>query len=153
MNRKIVCTKLQTNSQVVLLDIDVMTEKPKVIVIDDEPTNLDVFCEFLELNDINVIARGNDGFEAVQLFERHNPDIVLLDVAMPNYDGYFALRGIIALNKNAKVVMITALEDSKMREELLGLGAREVLRKPFELNGVIEIIDEIMEREKIIPNR
>ena len=49
--------------------------------------------------------------------------------------------------------MITALEDSKMREELLGLGAREVLQKPFELNGIIEIIDKIMEKEKIIPNR
>jgi len=130
-----------------------MTEKPKVIVIDDEPTNLDVLCEFLELNDVNVVARGNNGFEAVQLFERHNPDITLLDVAMPNYDGYFGLRGILTLSKNAKVVMITALGNSKMREELLEFGAEEVLNKPFELNGVIEIIGEIMDKENIIANR
>ena len=127
-----------------------MTEKPKVIVIDDEQTNLDVLCEFLELNDVSVIARGTNGFDAIQLFERHNPDMMLLDVAMPNYDGYFGLRGILTLNKNANIVMITALDNSKMREELLGLGAKEVLHKPFELNGVIEIIGEVIKREKTI---
>lgn len=147
------CIILQTSSQVASHLIIFMSEKPKVIVIDDEPTNLDVLCEFLELNDVNVIARGNNGYEAVELFSRHNPDVILVDVAMPNYDGYFGLRGILTLNKNAKVIMITALENSKMREELLGFGAMEVLHKPFELNGIIEIIGEIMDKENVIPNR
>ncbi|NNM02385.1 MAG: response regulator transcription factor, partial [Nitrosopumilus sp.] len=59
---------------------------PKVIVVDDVQSHLDVFCEFLRLKNIDVIGIGSNGLEAVELYEKYNPDIILIDLAMPTYD-------------------------------------------------------------------
>ncbi len=54
--------------------------KSSAIVIDDEPDVLDVFSECLPLFDVEVLAKGNDGKEAVELYKKHRPEIVLMDV-------------------------------------------------------------------------
>ncbi|MGY5149952.1 MAG: response regulator [Candidatus Nitrosopumilus sp. bin_68KS] len=123
---------------------------PKVIVVDDVESHLDVFCEFLRLKNIDVVGTGNDGLEAVQLYEKHHPDIVLIDLAMPTYDGYYALNKILSINKNAKVIIMTAIEDVKNKEKLSGLGAIDVLQKPFELNRVVDVINKIFKDQKLI---
>ena len=125
---------------------------PQIIVVDNIQSNLDVFCEFLLLRNIDVIGTGKNGLEAVQLYEKYRPDVVLADLAMPRYDGYFALNNILALNKNAKVIILTALQDNKNKKKLLELGAIDVFYKPFELNRVVGIINNIFKTQKIISN-
>lgn len=122
-----------------------MGSNPRVIVVDDTQSNMDVFCEFLLLNNIEVVGTGKNGLEAVQLFEKYNPDVALIDLAMPSYDGYFALNSILALNKNAKVIILTALQDKKNKKKLLEIGATEVLHKPFELNRIVEIVNTLFQ--------
>jgi len=53
------------------------------IVVDDEKDVLDVFCEYLSVKDINVLATGNNGLDAVNLYKRFKPDVVLMDLIMP----------------------------------------------------------------------
>ena len=126
-----------------------MGVNPQVIVIDDSESNLDVFCEFLQLQNIDVVGKGKNGVDAIRLYQQHNPDVVLLDLAMPVYDGFFALKNILAIDKNAKVIMITALQDKKNIQKSLELGAIDVLQKPFGLNHVTEIIYSLF-KEKLI---
>jgi len=130
-----------------------MDIRPQVIVVDDVKTNLDVFCEFLLLKNIDVVGTGKSGLDAVQLYEKHHPDVVLVDLAMPGYDGYFALNNILAMNKNAQVIILTALHDKKNKKKLLKIGAVDVLHKPFELDRVVEIINRIFQTQKIISTR
>ena len=130
-----------------------MDIRPQVIVVDDVETNLDVFCEFLHLKNIDVVGTGKSGLDAVQLYEKYHPDVVLVDLAMPGYDGYFALNNILAMNKNAQVIILTALQDKKNKEKLLKIGAAYVLHKPFELDRVVEIINRIFQTRKIISTR
>ena len=125
---------------------------PQIIVVDDIQSNLDVFCEFLLLRNIDVVGTGRNGLEAVQLYEKYRPDAVLVDLAMPRYNGYFALNNILALNKNAKVIILTAIQDNKSKKKLLELGAIDVLYKPFELNKVVEVINNIFKTQKIVSN-
>lgn len=123
---------------------------PRVVVVDDSKSNLDVFCEFLTLNNVDIVGKGKNGIDAVQLFEQHNPDVILVDLAMPVYDGYFALNNILAVDKNAKVVMITALEGKKDTPKLLKLGAIAVLQKPIGLNRVVDVINNIFKEKTIL---
>jgi len=66
----------------------------KVLVVDDDIDTLEVFAEFLEIKDVNVVGRGHDGKEAVELFEKHRPDFVLMDIMMPDYDGFYGIEEI-----------------------------------------------------------
>ncbi|AJW71518.1 response regulator [Nitrosopumilus adriaticus] len=126
---------------------------PKVIVVDDVQSHLDVFCEFLRLKNIDVVGIGSDGLEAVQLYEKIRPDIVLIDLAMPIYDGHYALEKILSINKNAKIIVMTAIENAKNREMLLEDGAIDVLQKPFELNRVADVINKAFKDQRIISKR
>ena len=127
-----------------------MNVNPRVIVVDDTSSNVDVFCEFLLLNNIDVVGTGRNGLEAVHLFEKHNPDGALSDLAMPSFDGYFALNNILELNKNAKVIILTALFDKKNKKKLLDIGAVKVLDKPFELNKIVKIIHSLVQEKNIL---
>ena len=131
----------------------VMSIVPKVIVVDEVQSHLDVFCEFLRLKNIDVVGIGSDGLEAVQLYEKHHPDIVLIDLAMPTYDGHYALNKIMSINKNARIIIMTAIEDTKIKRLLLESGAMDVLQKPFELNRVVEVINNVCKDQKIISKK
>ena len=69
-------------------------ENLNVLVIDDDLNTVEVFCEFLELSDVKVVGQGYNGKEAVELYIKLKPDIVFLDVMMPEYDGIYAWRGL-----------------------------------------------------------
>ena len=69
-----------------------------VIVIDDDEDTVRLFSEFLEENDINVVGNGFDGVTAVKLFKETNPDVVLIDLNMPNGSGFYAIKKIQEIN-------------------------------------------------------
>ncbi|WP_255486576.1 response regulator transcription factor [Candidatus Nitrosotenuis sp. DW1] len=64
------------------------------IVIDDDIDTVDVFCDYLEIVNVKVLGRGYNGKEAVELYRKHNPNVVFLDLMMPDYDGFYALEHI-----------------------------------------------------------
>ena len=115
----------------------------KVIVIDDDIDTVEVFCEYLAIKDINVIGRGYDGKAAVDLYDKLRPDIILLDVMMPDYDGFYGLAGIREINPNAKVVMVTADLTSDTEKKLRALNTSAIVYKPYEIDGVIDTIKRI----------
>ena len=80
----------------------------KVIVVDDDVDTVEVFCEYLEIKEITVLGRGYNGKTAVELYEKHKPDVALLDVMMPEYDGFYALENIKKIN-NSYIVIIVIL--------------------------------------------
>jgi len=103
-----------------------------VIVIDDDYNTVEVFAEFLELIKVNVVGKGYDGKDAVNLYEQLKPDIVFLDVMMPNFDGFYALENIKKINPNALLVMITADLTIETETKLDNLKPASVVYKPFD---------------------
>lgn len=114
------------------------------IIIDDDRDTVDVFVDYMEILNVNVLARGYGGKEAVELYERYRPDIVFLDLMMADYDGFYALERIRKINPDAKVIVVTAdlRRDSELR--LSGLKPTEVLFKPF----APELLEEIVKKYK-----
>lgn len=115
----------------------------KVLVIDDDKDTVEVFCEYLSLKDIEVVGRGYSGKDAVELYKKLHPDIVLLDVMMPEYDGFFGLRNIRVHDPQAKVIMVTADLTSDTEKRLEELQASAVLYKPYEIDNVVETINSV----------
>ena len=123
------------------------------IVIDDEDDAAEVFCEYLRIKDVDVIGRGRNGREAVELYEELKPDVVLSDVVMPEFDGFYGLEKIREFDPDAKVIMVTAsaVTDAD-KKQMESLGASAVIYKPYDIDNVIETIDKVRKDNPIIPS-
>ena len=107
-----------------------------VIVIDDDEDTVRLFSEFLEENGVVVIGQGYDGVSAVNLFQQKKPDVVLIDLNMPNGSGFYAIKKIQALDPNAKIIAITADGSSSTEKKLEKLQV-PMIQKPFDMQQVL----------------
>ncbi len=115
-------------------------DMPKsVIVIDDDEDTVRLFSEFLEENNIKVIGRGFDGVTAVKLFKETKPDVVLIDLNMPNGSGFYAIKKIQEINPKTRIIAVTA-DGSFSTEEKLEKLDIPLIQKPFKMDQVISMI-------------
>ncbi len=124
--------------------------KSTAIVIDDEPDVRDVFSECLPLFDVEVLAKGNDGKEAVELYKKYRPEIVLMDILMPLYDGVYGLEKIREFDPNAKIIIITASIDSDVERKLIEKNASAIIWKPFDMEKVQKTVERVKNGESKI---
>ncbi|WP_429884567.1 response regulator [Geoalkalibacter halelectricus] len=90
-----------------------------------------------------VVGHAKNGAEALKMYQVHRPDLVCMDMNMPVMDGLTALRNLVAMNRDVKVVMVTSLGGVGDKfTEALRLGARNVISKPFEEENVLRILGE-----------
>ncbi len=114
-----------------------------VIVIDDNQDVLSLFVELLELKDFKVIGTGRNGKDAVELFQKLRPDITFLDVVMPDTDGLYALSRIREINPDSVVIMITTDLSQDTAKRLVDLKATAVVYKPFDINDLVKIVNDL----------
>lgn len=116
----------------------------RVLVADDHPVVQQGLCTMLELeDDIEVIGRADDGVGAVEQARSQHPDVILLDVQMPNMDGIEALRRIRAENPDARVIVLTTYRNEDYIFPSLQAGARGYLLKDAtreELAGAVRAV-------------
>ena len=117
----------------------------RIAIADDHPIFLDGLKQILGLQpDFTVVAEARDGEEALQVIEEHHPDILLLDLRMPDKDGLAVLESLRASNdsKETPVVILSNYGERELVERGLKLGAREYLIKsqttPARLSGGVE---------------
>jgi two-component system chemotaxis response regulator CheY len=116
---------------------------PKILIVDD--------AEFLRVRLTKML--GTDGFEvfqaengvkAVEVYKQIHPDVVLMDVTMPEMDGLTALKTIVGFDPKAKVIMLTALGQESVVLEAVKSGARDFIVKPFEHDRVMKAIGKLL---------
>ncbi|KAF6246343.1 response regulator [Nitrosopumilus sp. b3] len=117
--------------------------KPTVLIIDDDPETAEIMSDLLNLRSIEVLALGYDGKEAVELYRKHSPDIVMMDYWMPEFDGLYGLQGIRKINSEAKVIIITGSPDHECSKDLFESKPSAIIQKPFDTNKLISLIDKI----------
>ncbi len=113
-----------------------MEEKAKVMVVDDSLIIQKVIQKCLENLDIEIVGTASDGKAAVELFKETVPDIVTLDITMPEMDGLAVLDEILKINDQTKVMVVTALADKATGLKAIKSGAKSFLGKPFTAEGL-----------------
>lgn len=116
----------------------------RIMIADDSDTIRMVLKDILIIGKHEFVAEASNGLEALEQFKRTNPDIVLLDVAMPKKDGLTVLREIITYKSDAKAIMITASDNQVTMRECIKAGAVAYILKPFNFEDVLHKISEIL---------
>ena len=116
----------------------------KVLIVDDAlliRKQMKMF--FATTMEFEVVGLAKDGVEGVDLYKEHSPDLVTLDITMPNKDGLQALQEIIDHDPNARVLMCSALKDKDKVVQALNIGAKGYIEKPLQFKN-----DEFLESFK-----
>lgn len=103
----------------------------RVLVVDDSLLMRRMIADTLIEGGWEVVAEAADGQEAVQKFAEFRPEAVTMDIVMPGTGGLVALEGILKIEPSAKVVVISALNQTKTISEAIRKGAHDFLAKPF----------------------
>ncbi len=114
-----------------------------VIIVDDDNTLVKVFEQYLKLNNINVLGQCYDGKEAVTLYEKLKPDVVLLDIMMPLHDGFYALEKIKEIDPDAKVIAVTADLTEDTEKKLENLKVSGIIYKPYDMKDILITIENV----------
>lgn len=118
--------------------------KGTVVIVDDSKLSRKVLRSILEDEGYAVIAEATDGEEGIAAYLQYKPDVVTMDITMPNMNGMEALKEILSMDKKAKVVMISAAGQQKKIIEALKIGAEKFITKPFEKEDVISCMDSLL---------
>lgn len=89
-----------------------------------------------------IAGEACNGLEAVERYQTLRPDVVTLDLVMPQYDGLHALRGIKAVDPQARVIVVSALEQKSILKEAFQLGANDFIVKPFDRQNLIDTLEK-----------
>lgn len=117
-----------------------VTPKAKVLIVDDELLMREVLK--IMLSDFDTVEASN-GREAVEVFKKEKPDIVLMDIRMPIMDGIKAIKEILRICPEAKIVALTAYTTSK-GDEIVEAGARAILKKPITKKRLYETLVNLL---------
>ncbi|MGD6816157.1 response regulator [Metabacillus sp. 84] len=114
----------------------------RILIVDDAAFMRMMIKDILSKNGFDVVAEAADGLQAVEKYKEHQPDLVTMDITMPEMDGITALKEIKKLNPNAKVIMCSAMGQQAMVIDAIQAGAKDFIVKPFQADRVIEAIQK-----------
>ena len=121
-----------------------MDQRKRILVVDDDPKLVDLLRTALERADFSVVTAAN-GLQGEKVFRSNPVDLIMLDVMMPQRDGFDLLRDVRAIS-SVPIIMLTALSDTDNVVRGLELGADDYITKPFELKQVLARINASLAR-------
>ncbi len=125
--------------------------KPRVLVTDDAAIIRQLIVDTVTEAGWQVVDQATNGQEAVEKYMQHRPDIMTLDLVMPEYDGRHALKHILAADPQAKIVVVSALNQAEILREAISLGAAEFVVKPFDPPVLLETLRRVLQMEPTAP--
>ncbi|OLO40580.1 two-component system response regulator [Alkalihalophilus pseudofirmus] len=114
-----------------------------VLVVDDAAFMRMMIKDILTKNNFDVVGEAANGQEAVDKYKELNPQIVTMDITMPEKDGIEALRDIKSIDPDAKVIMCSAMGQQAMVIDAIQSGAKDFIVKPFQADRVIEALQKV----------
>ena len=112
----------------------------KVLIVDDAAFMRMMIKDILSKNGYEVVGEAENGLKAIERFKNSEPDLVIMDITMPEMDGIQAVKEIKKVDKDAKVIMCSAMGQQAMVIESIQAGALDFIVKPFQAERVIEAI-------------
>ncbi|WP_275419214.1 response regulator [Fervidibacillus albus] len=124
----------------------VVSKVTKIVIIDDHQLYREGIKKILEFEkDFEVVGEGSDGDEALALVKKYKPDVVLMDINMPNVNGVEATRRLIEANSNTKVIILSIHDDENYVTHAMQTGATGYLLKEMDVDALIEAVRVVAE--------
>ncbi|OHD19556.1 MAG: two-component system response regulator [Spirochaetes bacterium GWD1_27_9] len=116
----------------------------RILLADDLSFMRMVQKEILEEKGYDVVGEASDGLEAIEKYKSLRPDILILDITMPNMNGLDAMHKIFELDKQAKIIMCSALGQQQLIVEAIKSGVKDFIVKPFKPERILSAIEKAM---------
>lgn len=117
----------------------------RILIVDDAAFMRMMIKDILTKNGFKVVGEAQDGAQAVEKYKELHPDLVTMDITMPEMDGITALKEIKQINPNAKIIMCSAMGQQAMVIDAIQAGAKDFIVKPFQADRVIEAIQKALD--------
>ncbi len=115
-----------------------------VIIVDDDKDTVTIFQEFLEYKGFKVLGVGHNGKDAVNLYNKLKPDVVLLDMMMPEFNGVYGLANIRKIDPDSKIIIVTADKTKETEAKLIEMNASAIFYKPYEIDNIVNTIEDVL---------
>jgi two-component system chemotaxis response regulator CheY len=119
---------------------------PKVLVIDDSPVVYKMVKRALEPNGFVLLEQAENGQMGIDMYEQYQPDIVTLDVTMPVMNGIDAAKILTQNHPDAKIIMLSSMDDLDLIEEAKACGLKYFLSKPLDGEELLKLINTLLEK-------
>ena len=116
----------------------------KIMLVDDAGFMRMMIKNYLTKAGYTDFVEGEDGQRAVELYQQEKPDLVIMDITMPNMNGIDALREIKKADANAKVIMCSAMGQESMVMDDITLGAIDFIVKPFKQDRIVQTVNKVL---------
>ena len=115
-----------------------------ILICDDAAFMRMMIKDILTKNGYNVVGEAENGAKGIEKYNELKPDLVLMDITMPEMDGIAALKGIKAADPKASVIMCSAMGQQAMVIESIQAGAKDFIVKPFQADRVLEAVKKVV---------
>lgn len=110
----------------------------RAVIVDDDDDTVQVFSEYLKIKGMDVVGTGSNGKDAVELYQKFKPDVIILDMLMPEYDGVYAIKNIKTEFPNANIIVVSAYpEQCHIAEHEV----TAVFLKPYKIDEIMDVIE------------
>lgn len=116
----------------------------KLLVTDDAVIIREIIKDAAIEAGWTIVAEASNGKQAAELYDEHLPDVMTLDLVMPEYDGLYALRNIMEKHPDAKIVVVSALNQKSILTDAFKLGASDFIVKPFENQTLLDTLNSVV---------
>jgi len=115
-----------------------------ILIVEDAAFMRMMIKDILVKNGYNVVGEAENGLRAVEKFKELKPDLIIMDITMPEMDGIQAVKQIRAMSSDAKIIMCSAMGQQAMVIESIQAGARDFIVKPFQADRVLEAVKKVV---------
>jgi len=124
-------------------------KKPQLILVDDHQIFRKGLSSILSMENIaTVLAEASNGVELLQLLDKHKPDIILMDIDMPEMDGFETTQKVLEIQPDVKIIAFTMFEDQEYFQRMIELGAKGFILKSTDISELEKVIHKVMSGEK-----
>ena len=119
-------------------------KKAKVMIVDDAIFMRRMLGDILKEGGYEIAGEAANGKESIEMFAKIKPDIVTMDIIMPEMGGIDAVKAIVKDHKDAKILMVSAMGQQQLVVDAIQAGAKDFIVKPFEASRVLSAVDRIL---------
>ena len=116
----------------------------RILIVDDAAFMRMMIKDILSKNGYEVVGEAENGARALEKYKETLPDLVIMDITMPEVDGIQAVKNIKSIDGNAKIIMCSAMGQQAMVVDAIQAGARDFIVKPFKPDRVIEAVKKVL---------